>query len=160
METAESSDEKRPVQGVVMPVSCWTWQNSSGPGRAYMKKSADGAWCRREDVAQLVKELDYFRSAFLGLTPDFVPSRVRLLVTVCGDGPFRSTRAAAGEHPCTSNRYGAISVAAENGKLLGVKPHEFVPVEWIKNPQATFSPDEVRCKCLSTGPDYCPVHAA
>ena len=113
-----------------------------------------------ELLADTEKALDYFRSAFLGLTPDFVPARVRLLVTVRGDGPFRSTCAAAGEHPCKSNRYGAISVTAENGKLLGVKPHEFVPLEWVKNPQATFSPDEVRCKCLSPGPVYCPVHAA
>jgi len=114
----------------------------------------------REKVEQLEMALDYYRSAFLGLTPDFVPSRVQLLVAVRGDGPFRTTYAVAGEHPCKSNRYGAISVTAENGKLLSVKPHEFAPVEWIKNPLATFSPDEVRCKCLSAGPDYCPVHAA
>ena len=82
--------------------------------------------------------LDYYRSGMLKLTPDYVPSRVRLIMAVCGDGPFCSTRAAEGEYPCTSNRYGAISITAENGKMLGVKPAEFIPLEWIKNPKATF----------------------
>lgn len=77
--------------------------------------------------------LDYYRAAVEDRRPNFVPSRVRLPKAVTGEGPFRSTRAQAGEHECAANEWGAISVVASNGQRLGVKPREFEVIAWRKN---------------------------
>ena len=77
--------------------------------------------------------LEYYRAATEGRRPAFVPAKIRLARRVCGDGPFRSTQAEAGEHGCKSNQWGAVSVVATNGQLLGVKPAEFEVVDWCKN---------------------------
>jgi hypothetical protein len=45
---------------------------------------------------------------------------------VCGDGPFAATRAEAGVYEAHFNPEGAVFVKATNGKLLGVKPGEFI----------------------------------
>jgi len=70
------------------------------------------------------------------MIPDRVPTRVRLLWRVCGDFPFLATSAEPGEYPCEANRYGAVSVRATNGKMLGLRPGEFEPLEWAPNPWA------------------------
>ena len=79
------------------------------------------------------KALNYYRSAVEKIKPEFVPSLVLLKARVTGDGPFVSTLAEAGEHACQSNQWGAVSVLATNGKMLGVKPREFEVVEWRSN---------------------------
>lgn len=56
------------------------------------------------------------------------PWRVRLPLTVRGDFPFQDTFAVPGVYVAEHNDYGAVSVRAGNGKLLGVKPDEF---EWV-----------------------------
>jgi hypothetical protein len=53
--------------------------------------------------------------------------RVRLWQSVCGDGPFANVVARAGTYLAYANDHGAVSVTADNGELLGVKPGEF---EW------------------------------
>ena len=65
--------------------------------------------------------------------PSRVPSKVRVYGLVHGDGPFRATQVAPGEYPCSCNRFGAVSVMATNGKMLGLKPHEFESLAWIEN---------------------------
>lgn len=61
------------------------------------------------------------------------PQRVRLLVDVRGDWPIgHLTVAPAGEYLAHLNKYGAVSVIASDGSLLGVKPDEF---EWIEEIQ-------------------------
>lgn len=78
--------------------------------------------------------LDYYRAGLEQRAPKWVPCRVLLEGPVRGDYPIgHTTLAEAGEHDCESNRYGAISVRATNGKMLGVKPAEFEPLEWRKN---------------------------
>lgn len=124
------------VDPLVMPDPCATCTNEHCAKT--INPCTDRLWYAHLRLPDTEKALDYYRSGMLHLTPDYVPSRVRLIMVVCGDGPFCSTRAAEGEYPCTSNRYGAISITAENGKMLGVKPGEFIPVEWIKNPKANF----------------------
>lgn len=47
--------------------------------------------------------------------------------------------AEAGEHDCYSNKWGAISVRASNGKLLGIRPTEFEPLAWRENEKAEAS---------------------
>lgn len=79
------------------------------------------------------KALNYYRAAVEDRRPDFVPAKVRLVRRVCGDGPFRSTRAEPGDHVCNSNQWGAVSVMASNGQMLGVKPSEFEVIEWREN---------------------------
>lgn len=79
------------------------------------------------------KALSYYKSGMQFVAPPFVPSRVRLPVRVCGDGPFDSTYADAGEHDCRCNRWGAVSVLATNGQWLGVKPAEFDVIAWRSN---------------------------
>jgi hypothetical protein len=79
------------------------------------------------------KALTYYRAAVEDRRPDFVPAKVRLARPVCGDGPFRTTKADAGEYSCETNQWGAVSVMASNGKMLGVKPAEFEVIEWRDN---------------------------
>lgn len=81
------------------------------------------------------KALNYYRAGVEGGRPDFVPARVRLSARVCGDGPFRSTFQEPGEHDCESNQWGAVSIVATNGKMLGVRPKEFEVVAWRPNVQ-------------------------
>ena len=74
--------------------------------------------------------------------PAFVPSRVHVTRNLYGEVPLfggrdRCFRVMMGEHDCTSNAYGAISVVAENGKPLGLRPHEFVILDWTPNPHLT-----------------------
>lgn len=91
----------------------------------------------KEAAALLVhqaKELDYLRAAREDRKPAWVPARVWLAGPVRGDYPIgHTTLAEAGEHDCESNRYGAISVRATNGQMLGLKPAEFEPLEWRNN---------------------------
>jgi hypothetical protein len=79
------------------------------------------------------KALAYYRAGVEKGIPPFVPARVRLHSRVCGDWPFGATFADAGEHACESNRYGAVSVLATDGTMLGVKPAEFEVVAWREN---------------------------
>lgn len=80
--------------------------------------------------------LAYYKNAVLREAPPYVPARVKLHSRVHGDGPFHSTFADAGEHDCQCNRWGAVSVRATNGRLLGVKPAEFEVVTWRPNTDA------------------------
>lgn len=95
--------------------------------------------------------LNYYRSAVERKRPDFVPARIRLPERVCSDLPMLSEDglgyyADAGEHDCHSNQYGALSVKASNGQMLGVKPGEFEVVAWRPNAStaATSPPPEAR----------------
>lgn len=81
------------------------------------------------------KALNYYRAAIEKKRPDYVPARVRLKCSVSSDFPLFSAEgqgyvALAGDHDCQSNQWGAISVRAANGKMLGVKPAEFEVLKW------------------------------
>lgn len=68
--------------------------------------------------------------------PRFVPSRIRIHQRVTGDWAVgHETSVEAGDHECRSNQWGAISVTASNGKLLGIKPGEFDILEMSEVPQ-------------------------
>jgi hypothetical protein len=62
-------------------------------------------------------------------------SDILLPTDVCGEMPFGPrVIARAGIHHALSNQHGAISVIAENGELLGIKPGEFLrlaPPQWL-----------------------------
>ena len=84
------------------------------------------------------KAIAYYRAGAqqgtTGERPPFVPLMVCVEHQVCGDFPFSDTIVRPGYHKCESNQFGAISVKAENGKMLGLKLNEFEPVEWVENP--------------------------
>lgn len=80
------------------------------------------------------KSENYYKCGLRGVPPEFVPKSVLVLGTVHGDGPFNDTRVGSGIYECHSNRYGAISVTATNGSMLGLKQQEFEVVEWVENP--------------------------
>lgn len=89
-------------------------------------------------MTDIEKSLNYYRSAAENKRPDYIPARVNLMDKVRSDFPMfseegRGYYAEAGEHDCESNQYGAISVRAKNGKMLGVKPCEFEVVAWRLN---------------------------
>lgn len=86
-----------------------------------------------ETMTDTEKALAYYKNGMLNEAPPYVPARVKLHARVHGDWPFAETFADAGEHDCESNRWGAISVRAANGKMLGVKPAEFDVVSWRPN---------------------------
>jgi hypothetical protein len=60
---------------------------------------------------------------------------VLLRFTVRGDLIFSGTCAHPGEHKAYMNRYGAVSVMATNGRLLGLRPGEF---EWVSGKPAQW----------------------
>jgi len=64
--------------------------------------------------------------------PQHIPAgetpTVRVLKHVCGDLIFCGTAAGPGVHKAYMNAYGAVSIEAGNGKLLGLYPSEF---EWV-----------------------------
>lgn len=58
--------------------------------------------------------------------PKLTKRYVYLPHAVCGDSIFADTVAPSGVYEAHVNPLGAVSVKARNGKLLGVKPSEFV----------------------------------
>jgi len=89
--------------------------------------------------------VEYYRAGLEQRAPKFVPSRVRLHGPVRGDFPIgHLTLAEAGDHDCDSNRYGAISVRAANGKMLGVKPAEFDVITWRENNGVKWSDQDTQ----------------
>lgn len=85
----------------------------------------------REQYAEAVRALDYYRAAFRRERPAYVPATIRLLHDVRGDATIgHRSVARAGEHECECNQFGAVSVRAEDGHMLGIKPAEFEPVTW------------------------------
>lgn len=101
-----------------------------------------------DEVASLKERLafaeagfEYYRSGHLQNSrdeappPKFVPSKVRLNRVVRGDGPFAAAHAGPGDHECTCNRWGAVSVMSSNGQRLGVKLNEFDVLEFRLNDQ-------------------------
>lgn len=99
--------------------------------------------CRNEgadDIAALLDEawqaLSYYRDSLIISRdpPPYVPAAVWLPADVRGDRPFgHHLVAPAGVHECQSNKWGAVSVLAQNGERLGVKPAEFHVVSWRPN---------------------------
>jgi len=66
--------------------------------------------------------------------PVIIPARVILQKTVTGDYPVgHETVAVSGEYPAYCNKYGALSVKTEKGKL-GLKPSEFDVIKFTLNP--------------------------
>lgn len=89
------------------------------------------------DLDPLVCAADYYRAGMEKRAPKWVPSKVRLESTVRGDFPVgHQTVAAAGDHDCESNKWGAISVKGDDGKMLGLRPAEFEVLDWRVNEKA------------------------
>jgi len=86
-----------------------------------------------ETMTDTEKALAYYKNGMLHEAPPYVPARVKLHARVRGDGPFAGTFADAGEHDCECNQWGAISIRATNGEMLGVRPAEFDVVAWRSN---------------------------
>lgn len=91
-------------------------------------------------IEKIEKTAAYYKAGMLKTAPEFVPSRVNVLREQFGDAPFRGAGVAAGEHDCKSNKWGAVSVLARDGKPLGLRLDEFEPLAWRKNE----TPNEVR----------------
>lgn len=98
------------------------------------RQVCDGLLWALDELANASKAVEYYRAGIEQRAPKWVPARVWLAGPVRGDYPIgHTTIAHEGEYECESNRYGAISVVAENGKRLGVKPAEFDVVAWREN---------------------------
>lgn len=98
-------------------------------------------WIKQvSEISDMEKSLDYYRSGMMqrcaeARRPKYVPSRVRLTQRVTGDWPIgHGTQSGPGEYDCDSNQYGAVSIRAEDGKMLGLRPNEFEPIAWAANP--------------------------
>jgi len=75
--------------------------------------------------------------AFRPFRPQFVPGKVMLIRDVRSEMPaVFPGKAGRGEHYCTSNQWGAISVTADNGKPIGVRPEECIVIAMVLNPHA------------------------
>lgn len=66
--------------------------------------------------------------------PKLIPFKIKLSKSIHGDWPIgHDTVAKEGEYYCFCNQYGAVSVTAQNGRKLGLKPGEFEVLEWTEN---------------------------
>ena len=77
------------------------------------------------------------------IIPEGETPTVRLKHDVHGDLIFAATVAPAGVYKAYMNQYGAVSVEASNGKLLGIRPHEMEwvegkPSEWCNGDDVTY----------------------
>ncbi len=79
------------------------------------------------------KAAAYYKAGILKQAPPWVPATVRVLREQFGDFPFRGAGAAAGEHECHCNRWGAVSVTDREGKQLGLRLDEFDALTWREN---------------------------
>ena len=65
-----------------------------------------------------------------------IPLTIKFTQTVRPDFPMSADRTAEGHEgdmfPAWTNSYGAVSALMPDGKLLGVKPNEFVVTEWLE----------------------------
>lgn len=86
------------------------------------------------------KALNYYHAATTREVPDYVPATIRIPRTVRGDFPFNGTHVKPGDYPCECNHYGAVSVTATDGSLLGIKPAEFEPISWRPNARDELPP--------------------
>ena len=68
------------------------------------------------------------------MIPERIPIRIRIQRAIRGDFPFWLTVVPPGDYPCDCNRYGAVSVEATNGQMLGLRPDEFEVLEDGPNP--------------------------
>jgi hypothetical protein len=82
-------------------------------------------------VNELEKQIHWLRSCIEQRSvqqpqmPDWVPSRIRLDTDIRSEiHGYRSSFVLAGNHDCTCNRWGAVTVDAADGKPLGIRPHE------------------------------------
>jgi hypothetical protein len=107
-----------------------------------LRRNAD--LCRDDGAPELAKLLrdaacavDYFSAHHFKRPPAWVPCRIKLDSDLSGDFPIgHDTKAEAGEHDCDSNQWGAMSVRATNGRMLGVKPSECQIIGWRRNEKA------------------------
>ena len=81
----------------------------------------------------LQKLEEYYEAAAYSRHPKWVPSKVMIPREVRGDMIFAATRVGPGIHECSCNQWGAISVKADNGKMLGIKWDECEIVEFTAN---------------------------
>ena len=79
------------------------------------------------------KLAEYYKAGAEHRMPEWIPSKIVISREVRGDMIFASTRVGPGVHECTCNGWGAISVKAENGKMLGIKWDECEIVELTAN---------------------------
>lgn len=105
----------------------WAWEG-------YQAGYAVGIAHVHDAMEMAKKAIDYYRAGLEHRAPQWVPSRVRLCAAVRGDPPLgHASVAEAGEHDCECNQWGAVSVLATDGKMLGIRPSEFEPVAWREN---------------------------
>lgn len=102
------------------------------------------------------KAAAYYKAGMLKQAPTWVPSRVRVLREQFGDGPFRGAGVPAGEHDCQCNKWGAVSVAARDGKLLGLRLDEFEPLAWRDNVPTSTAPRFANVSCSQCGQEFGP----
>jgi hypothetical protein len=83
------------------------------------------------------KELAYFKTATTqnrtGEKPPHVPCRISVHQRVCSEIPGDPTYVDAGVCECQCNPFGAVSVKAINGQMLGLRPDEFEIIAWRVN---------------------------
>lgn len=80
-----------------------------------------------------------------------ISGRVILINKVRGDWPIgHNTIGESGIHDAYVNPQGAVSIMAENGRLLGLKPNEF---SWLERPTSEIVPQ--RCRVCNS---YREVH--
>lgn len=99
-------------------------------------------FAKSDDPEELNRRIEFLQSCLsqrnkcAGFRPRFIPARVILPLDVRSEAPFLFPGfAVAGEHECTANQWGAISVKANDGKDIGIRPHECVVVSMTENPK-------------------------
>lgn len=114
------------------------WIDKHGDADASLDAALEALGQSTRQANWLRQALAYYKTGLeqghgLSDIPEYVPKTIVMRRTVTG--MERATVAHTGaEFEARCNAYGAVSVVAENGKLLGVKPHEFNVLQWARNP--------------------------
>ena len=110
----------------------------NNPGAMHELKTHEPAESAARSIGLVVPPhgeaaLNYYKAAFERRRPDYVPDVIMLPASVRSDMPMRGYYAEPGEHKAESNQWGALSVKAANGKMLGIKPGEYEVISWRHN---------------------------
>jgi hypothetical protein len=94
--------------------------------------SPDPAKLRVVPAAKFEEQMENWKASFplvhgqKPIPPDWVPYKIRLIDDVHSDAsPWHiASMAKAGEYDCRTNVWGAMSVIADDGEPLGIRPDE------------------------------------
>lgn len=101
----------------------------------YHESMKDDAEFLRQFIAFLQSCISQRRDGSESIRPEFVPDTIEVPTAIVSQLPavFRGV-ISPGIHSVSSNQWGAISASDGTGRLMGIRPHEYVVMSMCPNP--------------------------